>query len=194
MLPRNQAFPDLRFIIDEIGQRLPAAIDFKLNRIGLESMLKSDQHKLARDAIAELLSESEYQHIQEDDVYDDCDIAEFVEIEIALLLAERINKGRTIAEIAADPISLTALQGALQYFMDLEESPPESENKTDGDVASSIVRKAGEQVIDKSLEGMQAAYYAITNSYWCRAKGAVQLSAVCAVLSDSWDGIGEFRR
>lgn len=194
MLPRLQAFPDLRSIVDDIGQRLPDAINSEIDRIGLESMLKKDPFKLASDAIGELLSESEYQQIREDDHYDDSDIAEFVEVEIVLLLAERLNKGRPIAEIAAAPISLISLQGALQYFMDQEDNSSECINQEEEDAALSIVRRAGENVIDKSLYGMQSAYYAITNSYWCREKGAIHLSAVIAVLLQCWDGIGEFRR
>ncbi len=66
-----------------------------------------------------------------------------------------------------------------------------NENK---DTALKVLRDFGRAVEGDCLEDMQAAFYAITNSYWIRGQGTEMISAARIAMNYCFDGLNGFQR
>lgn len=185
--------PDLREIIDLLAQRVPDEIDATLHVSDVGVLLPENTNKQAIEFTMRLFDESELEEFQKRDTYLVADVADYLEVEIQFCLGEKLLGVLEFEQLEKWPPSLMTLERALYLLTVLPESISNEAHEKQKKWAEGIVVAAGKSNGDGRLRFMQNAYYAVTNSYWFRSKGAEYLSDIRYVLARCWDGIGEFK-
>lgn len=128
-----------------------------------------------------------------------------VDHELELLIQYHKRSDRPLRDLAArQDFNVGSVLRAIEFFValegpDLEQPRAETygrrlvNNAHAVEAAENVLKGFAEKLEDRTLNGMQAAYYGVTNSVWVRARGNLWISVARTVLNQAFKGVGAWQ-